>query len=271
MNFLWSVKQYLRYYLKAQTIYNIHSPLAASVITAYAQKPQPVPDHFKQIRKSLLNNQRIIKMTDYGAGSKKVSPHLARVGEVAGLSLSHQKEILRICNLCRFVQPSVILELGTSFGLSALYLQANCPDAEIITVEGNPEIAGIARSILDPVTPKRPEIINARFEDALPKILQRLQKIDFAFIDGDHTLDGTRKNVTTILPYLHNDSMMVIHDIYWSEGMIRAWQECTEMKEVSLSIDFFHLGILLFKREITEKLKLTVIPYYLKPWKIGFF
>jgi predicted O-methyltransferase YrrM len=271
MNFLWSVKQYLRYYLKAQTIYNIHSPLAASVITAYEQKPLTVPDHLKEIRKSLLKSQRIIEMTDYGAGSKKTSPHSARVGEVAGISLSRQKEILRICNLCRFVQPSVILELGSSFGLSALHLQGTCPEAEIITVEGNPEIADIARSVFDLATPKRPEIVNARFGDALLEILQRFQKIDFVFIDGDHTLNGTRQNVTMILPYLHNDSMMVIHDIYWSEEMIQAWQECANMKEVSLSIDFFHLGILMFKREITEKLKLTVIPYYLKPWKIGLF
>jgi hypothetical protein len=98
-----------------------------------------------------------------------------------------------------------------------------------------------------------------------------MRKIDFVFIDGDHTLKGTTEYVDTLLPHLHNDSIIAIHDIYWSKEMMSAWQACIQLKEVSLSIDFFDIGLLLFRKEVLQKLNLTVIPYWLKPWKLGLF
>lgn len=272
MNFLWSVGQYVRYYTEAQTIHNVHSPLAASLIKKYYEKGR-IPLYLDEIRRELHNNHGIIEMGDYGAGSKRSFSRKTRISDLAKLSLSQPQHIRRLSNLCQFSKPASILELGTSFGLSALHLQAACPGAQIITVEGNPDIAEIASDIIQSIQglSRRPELINARFREALPEVFERMRKIDFVFIDGDHTLKGTMDYVDTLLPYLHNDSIIAIHDIYWSREMISAWQECIRLKEVSLSIDFFDVGLLLFREEVLQKLNLTIIPYWLKPWKIELF
>ncbi len=272
MNFLWAVRQYFRYYTAAQTIHNVHSPLAASLVNKYYEKGR-LPLYLYEIRKALLSNQGIIDMGDYGAGSKRSFSRKTTIGDLAKGSLSRPQQIRRLANLCHFVKPVAILELGASFGLSALHLQAACPEAQIITVEGNPDIAGIASDIMRSVQglPRRPDLINARFREALPEVFERMRKVDFVFIDGDHTLRGTMEYVNTLLPNLHNDSIIAIHDIYWSKEMISAWQECIRLKEVSLSIDFFDVGLLLFRKEVLQKLNLTVIPFGLKPWKTGLF
>ena len=147
MNFLWSVRQYFRYYTGAQTIHNVHSPLAASLVNKYYEKGSQVL-YLDEIRRGLLSNHGLIEMGDYGAGSKRSFSRKTTIGDLAKVSLTQPQQIRRLSNLCQFFKPASILELGTFFGLSALYLQAACPGAQIIIVEGNPDIAGIASDII---------------------------------------------------------------------------------------------------------------------------
>ena len=42
-------------------------------------------------------------------------------------------------------------------------------------------------------------------------------------------------------------------DIYWSDGMQKAWKEICANKEVTLSLDLFKFGIVFFKTENKQK------------------
>ena len=54
-------------------------------------------------------------------------------------------------------------------------------------------------------------------------------------------------------------SIFVFDDIYWSEGMQRAWKEICANKEVTLSVDLFYFGIVFFKTENMLKRVLGVV------------
>ena len=41
-------------------------------------------------------------------------------------------------------------------------------------------------------------------------------------------------------------------DIYWSRGMQRAWKEVSSWPEVQVSIDLFHMGVLLLRKDLTK-------------------
>jgi hypothetical protein len=47
--------------------------------------------------------------------------------------------------------------------------------------------------------------------------------------------------------------MVIFDDIHWSEGMLRAWETIKKDSAVTLSIDLFFIGIVLFKKDIKEK------------------
>jgi hypothetical protein len=55
-----------------------------------------------------------------------------------------------------------------------------------------------------------------------------------------------------ILPYLKPTSIVAIADIHWSREMNRAWEEIKMNPAVSLSMDFYECGILIFKKEVTK-------------------
>jgi predicted O-methyltransferase YrrM len=45
------------------------------------------------------------------------------------------------------------------------------------------------------------------------------KRIDFLFIDGDHSYEGVKADVNAWLPKLNKDALVVFHDIGWAEGV----------------------------------------------------
>ena len=75
----------------------------------------------------------------------------------------------------------------------------------------------------------------------------------------------------TCLEYLHNDSVVIIADIHWSDEMEQCWEQLKKHPQVSLSVDLFHLGVLFFREELKEKKDVSLVRARLKPWRLGFF
>jgi hypothetical protein len=73
------------------------------------------------------------------------------------------------------------------------------------------------------------------------------------FIDGNHRKDATIRYVKQAMPKTHNDSIIVLDDIHWSEEMDEAWEEIKKLTEVKVSIDLFQFGILFFRQEHKQK------------------
>ena len=54
------------------------------------------------------------------------------------------------------------------------------------------------------------------------------EKIDFLFIDGDHSYKGVKDDIHAWFPKLTVDALVVFHDIGWAEGVARAVEEDVE-------------------------------------------
>ena len=78
-------------------------------------------------------------------------------------------------------------------------------------------------------------------------------KLDFAFIDGNHTYEATIANFNTLLSIAHNDTVFVFDDIHWSAGMQKAWDEIAGHERVTVSIDLFRIGIVFLKKELSKQ------------------
>ena len=97
------------------------------------------------------------------------------------------------------------------------------------------------------------EVDVGNFDLHLEKTLLKFNRLDFVFIDGNHRQEATIRYFKQILPKLHPGSIMVIDDIHRSKGMHRAWEKLREHEKVSISIDLFRLGIVLFKDDIAKE------------------
>jgi len=79
-----------------------------------------------------------------------------------------------------------------------------------------------------------------RFEETLLPALHKLGHADFVFMDGNHQKLPTLEYFRQIKPFLSENSVVILDDIYWSKGMAEAWELLKDDAQVTLSLDLFH-------------------------------
>src|SRR5690606_8661506 len=138
------------------------------------------------------------------------------------------------------------------------YLGLGAPGARLVTIEGAPEIAAIAEENIRLCGAGNVNVMTGNFDDLLPGVISSLERIDFAFIDGNHQEQPTIRYFEQLLPAIHNDAVIIFDDIYWSPGIESAWKTIKEHPAVRCSIDRFFIVIIFFRKEFMEKQHFTV-------------
>ena len=159
----------------------------------------------------------------------------------------------KLYGLCRHFQPHHILELGTSSGLSTAYLAIACPKARIITVEGCPGKANLAKQFFQKHHLNNITVVNAEATDYIKQLKSDDYKTDLVFIDADHSYCGTLNFYDLLKNITHPDSVLVFDDIYWSPGMKKAWKSIKQDKSVSVSLATLRFGLIFFKKNIARQ------------------
>ena len=263
--------RYWQYYFRADTIFNVHSPFVYDFITNVldTRKQYYAFNALEHERRMLLANHSPVRIEDHGAGSRK-KDEAPTVSSIAKKVVSPPAKCRTLFNLVNYFRPPTILELGTSLGLSALYMSKANQASQLYTIEGATEIYRLAKLLFEKNHATNIHVYKGTFDDQLPGLLNILKVVDLAYIDGHHNYAATITNFNTILPYTHKSSIIVLDDIYWSAEMTRAWNEIKAMPQVAMTIDTFDFGFVFFNSEM-EKQHFTLIDYRKKPWRIGLF
>ncbi len=251
------IKNTLHYYCTSghKFGHRIHSPFVYDFICSVlrAKNDKKTFACIEKRRKELLKNTSEIVIQDFGAGSKQNSSNIRTINYVARTSLSKGKYAKLLYNLVNRYKPTTILELGTSLGISTAYLAMGANNAKFISLEGSETIAGIARETMKACGTEQVEIVVGNFNDTLSQSLEKLQQVDFAFIDGNHTKEATLRYFEQIYPYCSANTILIFDDISWSEGMRDAWNTIIADKRVAVSIDLCKQGLVFFREGIVKQ------------------
>lgn len=255
-------RKYVHYYLTACNGkgHGMHSPFVFQFILHVLNNGSGYlpPVEIEQLRSILLRDQRTLEIDDFGAGSRVARQKKRRVSELAKSALKPRKYAQLLFRLVRYYQPTTILELGTSLGVTTSYLSAGNPLANITTIEGSKAIADVAAENFHRLQLKNVLQHVGNFDDLLPSLVQELSSIDLAYVDGNHRYQPTVNYFQQLLPALHNDSVLVFDDIHWSAEMEKAWEEIKQHPSVQCTVDVFFLGFVFFRSEFKVKQHFTV-------------
>lgn len=244
------VKSWLRHRLKAKNRHGLHSPFMYRLADEVIYDRRNYPDYriIEKQRRKLLEDGRLVTLTDLGAGSQYDNRQQKKVADIAARALKSPKLAQLIYRLARHVSPATILELGTSLGVTTSYLAAAAPAARVITIEGCPETAAVARESFASSGMKNIESLTGNFDDVLPELLKGLPALDLLFIDGNHRKAATLNYFEWSLPSLHEHSLLIFDDIHWSEGMEEAWETIKAHPSVTVTADLFFIGLVFFRK-----------------------
>jgi len=243
------ITSYIGHWGTATDRHGVHSPFVYRLIAEVLRKDELRPEFvaIEALREELLQNDEKIRVHDLGAGSTKLKKPDRRISSIARTALKSPKEARLLNRLAQFSSGSTVLELGTSFGISTLYMSRALPDAKVFTIEGCPKTACIARSNFQQSTASNITSVVGDFRTELPKVLDQIDKLDLVFIDGHHAQEPTLTYFEQCLAKAHNDTLFVFYDIHWSSGMEAAWEHIKAHEQVTVSIDLFDLGLVFLR------------------------
>jgi predicted O-methyltransferase YrrM len=243
-------KDYLLHKFYAKTRHGVHSPFVYRLVdeVIYDKSHKKVYDEVEAARQRLLVDGRPITVLDLGAGSHVNNNQQKKVSDIASHALKPPKLAQLLYRITADLQPKGIIELGTCLGITTVYLQKAAPEAKVYTLEGSPETAAIAQEVFDKAGLKNIGLVTGNFDDTLPGIINSLDKVDFIFVDGNHQKDATLKYFQWALPKVHENTVLIFDDIYWSEGMKEAWAQIKAHPSVTVTVDLFWIGLVYFKK-----------------------
>lgn len=249
--------RYLQFLFRANTKFGIHSPFIYQFVTEVLNDRTSYPE-FQEIQKTvskIRRSRKVMEITDFGAASEKRRFKvrfrlLSQISRSACISEKYGRLLFR---MVRTYKPAYVLELGTSLGISTMYLAMAHREAKLITVEGCANTAEIAQKNLDQHKLVNVEVKVGEFSRLLDKVLEPLPRLDFVFIDGDHRKESTLNYFEACLRKSHNNTILVFDDIHWSAGMEEAWRQITAHPQVTTTIDLFRLGIVFLKKELSRE------------------
>lgn len=250
-------QKYFNYYLHASNGkgHGMHSPFVFDFILNVLNNKSDYqsPTEIEQLRQQLLSDKRIIEIEDFGAGSRTNSSKQRSIAQIAKSALKSKKLAQVLFRLAKHYQPQLIVELGTSLGITTAYLSKANPNSAITTIEGSKQIAAIAKENFQKLNCTNIQQLTGDFDDLLPAAIYLLQSIDLAYIDGNHRYQPTINYFHQFLPKSHNQTILVFDDIHWSVEMEKAWEKIKSHPSVQYTIDIFFLGFVFFREEFKVK------------------
>jgi len=243
-------KDYLLHRFKAKTRHGVHSPFVYRLVdkVIYDFESKNVYSEIEALRKQLLNDNRAINVIDLGAGSKVNNDQRKKISDIARSALKPPRLAQLLYRLAADIKPTNIIELGTCLGVTTIYLQKAAPQAKVYTLEGSPEIAAVATEIFKLAGVTEIQQVQGNFDNTLPGAIEKLNQLDLVYVDGNHQKDATLKYFEWCLPKVHEDTLLIFDDIYWSEGMKEAWSAIRSHPRVSATVDLFWIGLVFFKQ-----------------------
>ena len=218
-------------------------------------------------RERMLADERIVEFVDYGSGGE--GNHFAedrgavedrRVKDIAKGSLAKKKYAQLLARLVNWLgngrldmgdRRLVIVELGTSLGITTAYMAMMDSRNKVVTYEGCPAVADIAKENWKALGIKN---IDCRVGEIKMEDLDRdIQTWDLAFVDANHTYASTRAYFNVLAEKAHAKSVMIVDDIHYNTEMEMAWRAICADERVMSTMDLYQMGLVFFDQNYWKR------------------
>lgn len=262
---LYQVTAFVRHLLASSSTagHGVHSPYIYEFLTKTVRNESnpDIVSRVERLRHEMLSDPRTIRVTDLGAGPAGGAGGKRRVSEIAASASLPARQVALLSRIAESIRNNsvfkgeqnkngIILELGTSLGISTLALSLAAPERQVVTVEGCPVLAGIAGENLRKHAATNTRVINMEFSQALATLRHRGTRVSMAFIDGNHRAEALIQYTET-LKSLGEEMIIVADDINLNREMYNAWCSLTKSGIASASMETFRFGILICINNIT--------------------
>lgn len=246
---MFQIIEYIKFFFKSTNQHGVHSPFVYDLVTKCFYNKTNYNSYLKlsNYRKALLKNKTVIKITDFGSGSRVFKSNLRAINTIAKTSGSTQKRSKLLYRIVNYYKPKQTLELGTSLGIATYAMALGYSKNHVTTLEGCPNISEITKQQLLNFNITNVTQNTGEFNTSLSKLKNK--SFDLVFFDGNHNKEATLNYFQSLIDKTHNNSVFIFDDIHWSKDMVEAWDTIKAHPKVTVSIDTFFWGFVFFRKE----------------------
>jgi predicted O-methyltransferase YrrM len=245
---------YLRYLMisRHRKGHGVHSPFVFDFVSKviFDKTKYPEYDFFNKAVSSLKKTNEKIQVEDLGENTLKFRSKYRQVNDLVSISSIPPKYGKLLFRISRYFKPNSIIELGTSVGISSIYLAKGSLQTSILTIEGNENLCDFAGRVIRQNQIKNVKIKHGNFDEALNDLPDEYTDPQLVFIDGNHKYEPTLRYYSFFKDKM-KEGFVIIDDIYWSSGMRKAWRKIVDRNQDHVTIDLFRMGILIIRKSIT--------------------
>jgi len=235
--------------------HGIHSPFLFNLITNSLHKPLEGNGfgEIELLRKQLECNKTELTISDLGSGSKFAKNGRRTIASVAKHSTSSVSDGRLLVRLMQTTDACNVVEVGTCIGLGTSYLAMAARQGRVTTIEGSVELANVATETFKKLNISNVAQMVGDASVKLKELVANADKLDFVFFDANHRSQPTIEYFKLCLPCVSNNSVFVFDDIHKNADMEQAWLEIIGNERVTLSLDFYTMGAVFFRRELSKQ------------------
>ena len=247
--------RYIKYLLASKNHHAIHSPFVFDLVTniIYKKTSTNKTTEIESLRISLCENNKLISVKDFGAGSNINKNKERKIKDIAKNSSKNKKFGELLYRIVKYFKPTEIFELGTSFGISTLYLSKANSNSNITTFEGCKESAKIAIENFKKLDCTNIDTIVGEFGETFSKKLAEKSNVNMLFIDGNHSEDATIRYFEESIKYSDQKTILIFDDIHWSSGMEKAWDYIKKSQKTRVTVDLFFVGLVFLDQKLSKE------------------
>jgi len=244
------LKSRLSHFLYCVNEHSLHSPLVYDFYTKVLKPFKKKSPEIEILRGQLQKDDSVIYVEDYGTGAGK-NPN-RKISSILGRAVSNGDKATLIRDIASFFECSSIVELGTSLGLTTMYL-ASVNSSKVVTFEGSESLSKLASKHFNKLGFSNIEIITGNIDQTFPHFLSKSEKFDLYYFDANHRYQPTMNYYNLARSRSSQSTIFIFDDIHYSPEMEKAWNEISKKTEVTLSIDLFNIGIVGFDPSRNKK------------------
>lgn len=232
--------------------YGVHSPFVYNLITKVIGERCPYYSFYdiELVRRQLLQRDMPVTYPDRRQKGKFRTRTVAQITEREGIKAKHGALLFRLTN---YFQSKQILQIGTSMGISTLYLTSYAPDIRCIALENIPEFASIAQTVFEKAARNPVDLRTGSFRELLPQALKDMEKIDFLFFNVLSEPQNNDWLFETCLKEAGEETVMIFEGIRSNRQMRMFWQNVCRRPEVTVTADLYSMGIVFFNKRLHKR------------------
>jgi len=216
--------------------HGVHSPFVFDLITTVIEEKRLYYcyERLKPVRELLCENREKVAFNN----------RVYTVKEFLKKFCFSEREDRLLFRLANRFQPRTIYVLGSDLGLAPLYLTSWSEHAVCTVIESESSLAAIAEKTID-----KHSSVTVDFSATINPEITENRIIDLIVMGKTFSIDAFE----SFLPYINNNSIMVISGINSSEKNRNTWKKVCTAPKVTVTIDLYSLGVVFFNPKLHRK------------------